>query len=72
MQEQAEIGGPAAGMPDANKQPFMKVPEAGALLGLGWRASYDAAKRGEIPTIKCGRRLLVPTARFRALAGLDS
>jgi hypothetical protein len=36
------------------------VPEAGALAGLGRNASYDAVKRGEIPVIKLGNRLVVP------------
>ena len=43
------------------------VEEAGRLLGIGRNAAYDAAKRGEIPTIKMGRRLLVPKAAFDRL-----
>ena len=38
----------------------LDVPEAGAKLGLGRSASYAAAKRGDIPTIKIGRLLRVP------------
>ena len=41
----------------------MTVPEAGrAYFGLGKNASYEAAKRGDIPTIRVGRRLRVPIA----------
>jgi len=36
------------------------VPEAGAKLGLSRNAAYEAAARGEIPTIKLGRLLRVP------------
>jgi hypothetical protein len=36
------------------------VPEAGAMIGLSRNASYEAAKRGEIPVIRIGRRLKVP------------
>jgi excisionase family DNA binding protein len=36
------------------------VPEAGKQLGIGRSAAYEAAKRGEIPTVKIGRRMLVP------------
>ena len=36
------------------------VPEAGRLLGLGRSASYEAARRGELPVIKIGSRLKVP------------
>ena len=41
----------------------MTVPEAGRVyFGLGRNGSYDAAKRGDIPTIKIGRLLRVPVA----------
>jgi hypothetical protein len=35
-------------------------PETGKALGLGRVATYEAAKRGEIPTIRIGKLLLVP------------
>jgi hypothetical protein len=39
----------------------LSVPEAGRIyFGLGRNASYAAAKRGEIPTLKFGSRLRVP------------
>lgn len=38
----------------------LTVPEAGAKLGLGKTASYEAAARGDLPTIKIGRALRVP------------
>ena len=43
------------------------VPEAGCLLGLSRNGSYEAAKRGEIPTIRVGRLLLVPKAAFHRM-----
>jgi excisionase family DNA binding protein len=43
------------------------VVEAGRLLGLGRNASYEAAKAGQIPTIRIGRRLLVPKAALDRL-----
>jgi hypothetical protein len=45
----------------------MDVPEAGAKLGLGRNASYDAAKRGEIPTIRIGKLLRVPKLAFQRM-----
>ncbi len=37
------------------------VPEAGReYLGLGRDASYQAARRGEIPAIRIGHRWIVP------------
>ena len=46
------------------------VPEAGAMAGLNRLASYAAAKRGEIPTIRFGKLMRVPAAAWdRILAG---
>jgi hypothetical protein len=47
------------------KEPTLtiSVPEAGRkYYGLSRNGSYDAAKRGEIPTIKVGRLKRVPIA----------
>jgi excisionase family DNA binding protein len=54
---------------DANgdKRLVYEVPEAGALLGLGRNASYEAAKRGDIPTIRIGKLIRVPKAAFDQL-----
>jgi hypothetical protein len=39
----------------------LSVPEAGRLyFDLGRNASYEAAKRGDLPTIKIGGKLRVP------------
>jgi hypothetical protein len=49
----------------------MTVPEAGKLyFGMSRNASYEAASRGEIPTIKIGRLLRVPVRAMEKL--LDS
>jgi excisionase family DNA binding protein len=48
----------------------MTLNEAAVLLRISRGSAYEAAKRGEIPTIRIGRRLLVPLAAFeRMLAG---
>jgi hypothetical protein len=45
----------------------LTVPEAGRLyFSLGRNASYDAARRGDIPTIRIGRLLRVPIAAMEA------
>jgi excisionase family DNA binding protein len=51
--------------------PTMTVREAARLLKMGRDQAYAAAHRGEIPVIKMGRRLLVPTAKLLRLLGLD-
>ena len=38
------------------------IDEAAKLLGIGRNQGYEAARRGDIPTIKIGTRLLVPKA----------
>ncbi len=44
--------------------------EAAAILRISRGSAYEAAKRKEIPTIRIGRRLLVPAAALeRMLAG---
>jgi hypothetical protein len=44
-------------------------PDAGRFLGLGRNATFDAAKRGELPVLRFGRRLLVSkVALVRLLA----
>lgn len=39
------------------------------MLGIGRQSAYAAARRGEIPTIRIGRLLLVPLARLNELLG---
>lgn len=52
------------------KRKTLTVPQAGQVLGLSRNAAYEAAHRGEIPTIRIGRLLLVPKAALeRMLSG---
>ena len=43
------------------------VEEAGRLLGLSRNSTYEAARTGELPTIRLGRRVLVPRAALERL-----
>ena len=46
------------------------VEEAAQRLGIGRNTAYEAVQRGEIPSLRIGRRLLVPVAALeRLLAG---
>jgi hypothetical protein len=49
-----------------------EVPEAGAMLGLGRNASYAAAKSGDLPTIRFGKLLKVPKAKFHKLLSAEN
>ncbi len=42
-------------------------PDAGRRLGIGRAATYEAAKRNEIPTIRIGRKILVPKAALERM-----
>jgi hypothetical protein len=68
----SDIGGSQVNIGDHHARPrtakmnqdqpeTLSVPAAGKrYFGLGKNGSYEAAKRGEIPTIKIGSRLRVP------------
>ena len=43
------------------------VPEAARVLGIGRSAAYEAARTGQIPTIRIGKRLLVPIVALKRL-----
>ena len=51
----------------ASGHQVLSVPEAGKLLGLGRDASYQAAKRGELPVLRFGKRLVVPRAALERM-----
>lgn len=49
----------------------LTVEETGKLLGISRGLAYQAASNGEIPTIRIGRRLLVPGERLRRMLGRE-
>jgi excisionase family DNA binding protein len=51
--------------------PTITVEHAARLCGIGRNAAYRAAASGELPTIRLGRRLLVPTAQLLRLLGVE-
>jgi hypothetical protein len=54
-------------------QPTTTVELAGRLCyGLCRNSAYAAAARGDIPTIKIGKLLKVPTSALRATLGLEA
>jgi excisionase family DNA binding protein len=50
----------------------ISVPEAARRLGIGRNQGYECAKRGEIPTIRLGKRVVVPVAAFEAMLAVKS
>jgi excisionase family DNA binding protein len=45
----------------------MSIDDASRLLGIARGTAYQAAKEGQIPTVKIGKRLLVPVAALERL-----
>lgn len=45
----------------------LTVPEAANVLGIGRSAGYEAVRSGQIPSLRIGRRLLVPVSALRSL-----
>lgn len=46
---------------DLHGRATVTVEEAGELMGVSRGLAYAAARRGELPTLTLGRRIVVPT-----------
>ena len=51
------------------KRLTLTVEDAAELLGLSRAFAYESVRRGEIPSIRIGRRILVPKAALERLLG---
>ncbi len=49
----------------------LTVEEVASLLGLGRTAAYEAARRGQIPSRRLGRRVIVPVPALLEWLGAD-
>jgi excisionase family DNA binding protein len=50
----------------------LTVPEAAELLGIGRALAYEGVRDGSIPSVRIGRRVLVPRAKLLALLGEEA
>jgi len=58
---------------EALTKPTISVPDAGRLFfGLARNGAYEAARKGDIETIKVGGRIVVPVAPLAAKLGLQA
>ncbi len=55
-----------------NPPATMSVEQMARFLGVGRTAAYSAAHAGTIPTIRLGRKLLVPTHALMRTLGMES
>ena len=49
----------------------VSMAEAGQLLGVSRAFAYELAARGELPTIRLGRRVVVPKVALLAMVGIS-
>ena len=59
----------AARSPNRMEEKTMTITEAAKMLGIGRNNAYAAARNGDIPTIKIGKCILVPTAPLKKMLG---
>ncbi|MDP8970084.1 MAG: helix-turn-helix domain-containing protein [Actinomycetota bacterium] len=50
----------------------LSIPQAAEILGVGRDLAYQAARRGRLPTVRVGRRLLVRTDQLLELLGIQA
>jgi excisionase family DNA binding protein len=67
MDREKYRGREATDMRGSKERLTYNIEEAGRRLGIGRNQAYEAAKRGDFPIIKIGKRLLVPKAAFDRL-----
>ncbi|MFN3706961.1 helix-turn-helix domain-containing protein [Microcella sp.] len=57
----------SAPLDELRARPTLTVTEAAQLLGIGRNTAYSAVQRGDLPSLRIGGRVLIPTARLLAL-----
>jgi len=55
---------------DWRERVTIRLPECAEILDISQTAAYDAARAGDIPTIKVGGRFLVPVAPLKKKLGI--
>lgn len=55
--------------PNDRSSKTVTVAEAAKLLGISRGLAYQGVRNGSIPSVRVGRRLLVPRAKLLALLG---
>ena len=67
---QASVADAVPALPD--KRLALTVDEVAKLLGLSRATAYLFASRGDFPTIRIGRRLLVPKAALEKMLSVGA
>ena len=56
---------------DLEQRITLTVEEVASLLGLGRTAAYEAARRGQIPSRRLGRRVVIPVPALLEWLGAE-
>jgi excisionase family DNA binding protein len=56
---------------DDDLPPILTVEQTAKLLGISRGLAFTAVRAGDIPSIRIGRRILVPRDRLRQMLGPD-
>jgi len=60
------------GLEEIESRLTLSVEETASLLGLGRSAAYEAARRGELPSRRLGRRVIVPVPALLNWLGIEA
>ncbi len=56
---------------DDDLPPILTVDQTAQVLGISRGLAFTAVRAGDIPSIRIGRRILVPRDRLRQMLGVD-
>ena len=56
---------------DPNAKPTMSVDEFAAVAGISRSTAFAAVHSGEVPSMRFGKRIRIPTAAVRRMFDLD-
>jgi excisionase family DNA binding protein len=56
----------------AQRRMTLTVEETAQRLGIGRNQAYEAIRRGEIPVVRIGKRLLIPEAALERMLNTEA
>lgn len=59
-------------MTRTTRRKTITVTEAAVWLGISRQSAYQAVREGSIPSIRLGRRIVIPVHALEAMLGVDS
>lgn len=58
-------------MTRTTRRKTITVTEAAVWLGISRQSAYQAVREGSIPSIRLGRRIVIPVHALEAMLGVD-